>query len=45
MAGVVSDEKVRVLAMPSSGGRLSRNCLTMAVLAVPGPPTSRVGCM
>ena len=41
MAGVVSDEKVMVLAVNSSAGKLPKNWLMMDVLAVPGPPTSR----
>ena len=44
MAGVVSEEKVTVLAPISSGGQRPRNWLMVDVLAVPGPPTSRVAC-
>ena len=44
MAGVVSDEKVMVLEVNSSAGKLPRNWLMMDVLAVPGPPTSRDAC-
>lgn len=44
MAGVVSEEKVMVLAVKSSVGKLPRNWLMIDVLAVPGPPTSRDAC-
>ncbi len=41
MAGVVSEEKVMVLDVVSSGVKRPINWLMMEVLAVPGPPTSR----
>jgi hypothetical protein len=44
MAGVVSEEKVMVLAAVFSGGKAPRNWLMMEVFAVPGLPTSREAC-
>ena len=44
MAGVVSEEKVMVLEVVSSGVKRPMNWLMIEVLAVPGPPTSRDAC-
>ena len=44
MPGVDREEKVMVLELYCSLGSLAMKLLMMAVLAVPGPPTSSVAC-
>lgn len=44
MPGVVSDEKLITLNIVCSETKLFENWVIIFVFAVPGPPTSSVGC-